>query len=70
MKFLFLLSGNILCELNIATNWAERAAFYSNFRAVDYANDQISRARTSSWTADMHQAEMSDLWQICPVEKK
>ncbi len=68
-KFFFFTIWSQFYEWNLATNTEEQAALYVNFKGVDYANDGTSWTRPSSWTGDIHQVEMSDLQQVCAVER-
>lgn len=38
------------------------------FRVVDYANCQISQTASRLWVAGIHQAEPSDVWEVCAAK--
>lgn len=44
-----------------------REELVGKFKSVDYANDQNSQTRSSSWTGGIRQAEKRDLQQVGPV---
>lgn len=61
------LSRSLLTFLKLPTNGVEQVPVFGNFRAMDYANDQVLCLHTSLWTGGINEDETSYI-QACAIE--